>query len=64
MFYLMIVFSGSEAAAATAIIMGIECCIVPQPPIEFKVDRPFLFAIQDIQRGITLFQGQFISANI
>ncbi len=31
-------------------------------PIEFKVDRPFLFYIREIRQDITLFFGKFFSS--
>ena len=53
---------GSEAAAATAVSM-IRCTsyIPPQSPIEFKVDRPFLFSIRESQRNIVLFSGKMVA---
>ncbi|CAF1157021.1 unnamed protein product [Rotaria sordida] len=55
-------FTGSEAAAATAIIIGIYASINPPPqPIEFKADRPFLFFIRESRQNIVLFSGRFIS---
>ncbi|CAF1091871.1 unnamed protein product [Rotaria sordida] len=53
---------GSEAAAATAVIIGIYASINPPPqPIEFKADRPFLFFIRESRQNIVLFSGRFIS---
>jgi serpin B len=53
---------GSEAAAATAVIMN-RCMAVriQSPPVEFKADRPFLFYIREAQQNIVLFQGRFVS---
>ncbi|CAM4743690.1 unnamed protein product [Rotaria magnacalcarata] len=54
---------GSEAAAATAVIM-MRCCasISPKPsPIEFKADRPFLFYIRETRQNLTLFTGKFLT---
>jgi serpin B len=50
--------AGTEAAAATAVVMfpaGITSTRVE--PIEFTVDRPFLFAIQHRTSGACLFLG-------
>lgn len=47
---------GTEAAAATAAVVGITS-IGPEP-IEVKVDRPFLFAIQHRASGACLFLGR------
>lgn len=47
---------GSEAAAATAVVMSMRAVYNPHPPINFVVDRPFLFALQD-STGDVLFLG-------
>ncbi len=47
---------GTEAAAATAVIM-VEAAI-PMEPVEMVVDRPFLFAIRHRSTGALLFVGQ------
>jgi len=51
---------GTEAAAATAVAMlaGSALRSPPPPPIEVKVDRPFLYAIQHIPSGVCLFLGR------
>ncbi len=51
---------GTEAAAATAVIMaaGSAAPVQPPKPIEVKVDRPFLFAIQHGETGACLFLGR------
>lgn len=51
---------GTEAAAATAVVMGKAAVAIPPPskPIELKVDRPFLFAIQHAASGACLFFGR------
>lgn len=51
---------GTEAAAATAVVMMRATAVLREPkkPIEVKVDRPFLFAIQHRQSGACLFLGQ------
>jgi serpin B len=50
---------GTEAAAATAVVMMRATAIArpKPPPIEVKVDRPFVYAIQHIPSGVTLFLG-------
>lgn len=51
---------GTEAAAATAVIMmratSIE--IEPEEPLDIRVDRPFLFAVQHVASGACLFLGR------
>jgi serpin B len=51
---------GTEAAAATAVVMraGSAAPAEPPKPIEVKVDRPFLFAIQHRETGACLFLGR------
>ncbi|CAF1174276.1 unnamed protein product [Rotaria sp. Silwood1] len=56
---------GSEAAAATAVIITHHGPSLPPPqPIEFKADRPFLFFIRESRQNIVLFSGKFISPPI
>ncbi|HEX4354439.1 MAG TPA: serpin family protein, partial [Polyangiales bacterium] len=50
--------NGTEAAAATAVVVGTSFAIV-QPPTPFTVDRPFLFFIRD-DNGAVLFSGQVV----
>lgn len=51
---------GTEAAAATAVVMRPAGIIRrPEPDVILTVDRPFLFAIADTETGLPLFQGQF-----
>ncbi len=51
---------GTEAAAATAVVM-MELTArreIPKEPIHVKVDRPFLYAIQHVPSGACLFIGR------
>ncbi len=48
--------AGTEAAAATGVVVGITA--MPEEPIEVTVDRPFIFAIRDIETGAILFLGR------
>jgi serpin B len=47
---------GTEAAAATAVVMRLTSA--PTRVVELKIDRPFLFTIQDDESGATLFMGR------
>jgi len=47
---------GTEAAAATAIVMA--TLGAPPKPFTFNADHPFLFAIRDTQSGAILFLGR------
>jgi serpin B len=48
--------AGTEAAAATAVIMKLTA--MPAEPVEMTLDRPFVFFIRDIQTGTVLFVGR------
>jgi serpin B len=51
--------AGTEAAAATAVVMTAAARFVrPDPPVEMIVDRPFRFAITDLRSGLPLFLGR------
>jgi len=50
---------GTEAAAATAAIM-VPTLAPRQLPIEFRIDRPFLFLIRDLETGAVLFVGRVV----
>ena len=51
--------AGTEAAAATAVIM--ELTAMPEEPIEVTLDRPFVFLIRDIETGAILFIGRVMN---
>lgn len=48
---------GSEAAAATAVVVGVTA--VREKKV-FRVDRPFVFVIQDRETGLVLFVGRVV----
>ncbi len=50
---------GTEAAAATMAMLMRNAAMIdePEPPIEFKADKPFLYVIQDINTSEILFAG-------
>ena len=50
--------AGTEAAAATAVIMKLTAA--PAEPVRVTIDRPFIFAIRDIQTNALLFVGRVI----
>jgi serpin B len=49
---------GTEAAAATAVVMSRSAAFRAPPSVTMVVDRPFLFAIGDNATGVTVFLGQ------
>jgi len=51
--------AGTEAAAATAVIMDLTA--VPETPVEVTIDRPFIFLIRDIETGAILFVGRVMN---
>ena len=51
---------GTEAAAATAIIMNTKSLIIEESVI-FKADHPFIFLIRDIETNTILFMGRVMN---
>jgi serpin B len=51
--------AGTEAAAATAVIMDESA--TPGEPTEVTIDRPFIFLIRDIETGAILFVGRVLN---
>lgn len=47
---------GTEAAAATAVVMTLRG--MPEPKPVFRADRPFIFIIRDMRSGSILFVGR------
>jgi serpin B len=52
---------GTEAAAATAVVVGVTSVAEPQPIPVFKADHPFLFFILEKQTGSILFLGRIVN---
>ena len=50
--------AGTEAAAATAVIM--KEIAAPAEPKQITIDRPFIFLIRDIETGTILFIGRVV----
>lgn len=47
---------GTEAAAATAVVVEVESR--PATKATLRLDRPFLFALRDVETGTIIFLGQ------
>jgi serine protease inhibitor len=52
--------TGTEAAAATSIVMRATAMRLEPPPIIFNADHPFLFLIRDTRSGSILFLGRVV----
>lgn len=50
---------GTEAAAATAVILSRMSMPTQEPPIIFRADRPFIYLIRDNKTGLILFIGRY-----
>ncbi|MEM1034496.1 MAG: serpin family protein [Myxococcota bacterium] len=50
--------AGTEAAAATAVVMSTRGGIAPAPPVRFTADHPFIFVIRDTGSDAILFVGR------
>lgn len=53
--------NGTEAAAATALVIGVTSMPIEQDPIVVKIDKPFLFYIQDTATQEILFMGRVMN---
>jgi serpin B len=51
---------GTEAAAATAVVMAIAGGMPMAPANTFIADRPFLFLLRDVDTGMVLFLGRVV----
>jgi len=52
--------AGSEAAAATAVVMMLRCAPMMKPSFDFRADHPFIFFIRDNITKSILFLGRLI----
>ncbi|MEQ8789632.1 MAG: serpin family protein [Pirellulaceae bacterium] len=49
---------GTEAAAATAVLIEATAAPIPQEPVDFRADHPFVFLLRDNRTGAILFLGR------
>ena len=52
---------GTEAAAATGVVMAARAAMIPTEPPLFRVDHPFLFLIVDNRTKSILFLGRVVN---
>ncbi len=57
--YVSVDEKGTEAAAATAVVVGLTS--IPAQQVTLQIDRPFIFVIRDNQSGSILFVGRVVS---
>ena len=51
---------GTEAAAATAIVMTLKSMPIAQQIAVFRADRPFVFLIRQVKTNSILFMGRIL----
>jgi serpin B len=51
---------GTEAAAATGVVIALRAAAPSSPPTVFRADHPFLFVIRAEKSGTILFMGRLI----
>jgi serpin B len=56
--------TGTEAAAATAVIVNVTGMPMPEETVIMTIDRPFIFLIRDIETGTILFLGRVMNPAI
>ncbi len=59
--YVKVGEQGTEAAAATAVVMGTSCAGPTNPRLVFNVDHPFIFFIIEKNSGAILFAGKIVN---
>lgn len=52
--------AGTEAAAATAVIMQMKAMPILEEPVQFTLNRPFIFLVRDIATSSILFIGRVV----
>ena len=55
---------GTEAAAATAVVMKMTSIRMPDEPKIFNADHPFIFIIKDNTTGSVLFMGKIMNPKV
>jgi len=57
--YVSVDEAGTEAAAASAVIMGVTA--MPSSTVILSIDRPFIFLVRDVPTGTILFIGRVMN---
>ena len=52
---------GTEASAATSIMMRCDSAVMEDDKKEFIADQPFVFAIRDVENDVILFMGSMVN---
>lgn len=52
--------NGTTASAATAVAIAAAASMAPPQQVTLTIDRPFLFALRDLQTGAVLFLGRIV----
>ncbi|MCK5130859.1 MAG: serpin family protein [Candidatus Sabulitectum sp.] len=60
--YVKVDEKGTEAAAATAMVMSLTA--MPERPVEMNINRPFLFLILDRTTGSIVFMGRIMDPSV
>jgi serpin B len=55
--------AGTEAAAATGVVVGLTAALRPESPPIFRADHPFVFLIRARRTGSLLFLGRLAQPN-
>jgi len=53
--------AGTEAAAATGVVMRMNAVMMPRPTPIFRADHPFIFLIRDNHSDSVLFLGRLVN---
>jgi serpin B len=60
--YIKVDENGTEAAAATAIMMSLVS--MPEEPVEININKPFVFIIQNNHTGSIVFMGRMMNPTV
>ena len=54
---------GTEASAASAVVVNLFKSATRLPIVQFNANHPFLFFLRDLHTGTLLFQGRVVNPN-